>query len=99
MEKQNLKGRPINYVGVLIETENGCCIERGEYSLSITSFVGALDISAPGGIDDVTLIKDCIENNLDELGLPEEGCTQVILRESGEWEDVFWHKYYEIERV
>jgi len=46
-----------------------------------------------------SMIKDCIENNFEEIELAKEGCTQVILKESGEWEDVFWHKYYVIERV
>ena len=87
-----------NIVQVLIHTETGCNPLVGEYSLHIGSVIGALDISSVGGVDDVSLIKDCIiERVLDEIDLPEEGTTEIILRESGEWEDVFWHKYYEIE--
>ena len=98
IEKQILDDRPVNYVEVCIYTELGCKPSDGEYSMAINSLVGSLDISSAGGVDDVSLIKDCIENNLDEIKLPVEGCTQVILKESGEWEDVFWHKYYEVER-
>jgi len=98
MYRQQLSDRAINYVSVLVETEKGCDINEGEYSLYIMSFIGSLDIYSPGGVDDVSLIKDCILNHLDDLNLPEEGCTQIVLRESGEWEDVFWSKYYEIER-
>ena len=96
---QRIEDRPVNYVEVLIFTELGCDPQEGEYRLVINSFIGLLDISSPGGVDDITLIQDCIEDNLDNLKLPEEGVKQVILKESGEWEDVFWHKYYKIEWV
>ncbi len=99
MQKQRLENRLLNYVSVYIETERGCNPQEGDYSLHITSVIGSLDIGAAGGVDDVSLIKDCVENNLDGFDLPEEGCAEIVLRESGEWEDVFWHKYYEVERV
>ena len=99
IEFQRIADRSVNYVEVCIYTELGCNPSEGEYNMVVNSFIGSLDISSIGGVDDVSLIKDCIENNLDEIKLPKEGCTQVILKESGEWEDVFWHKYYEIERV
>jgi hypothetical protein len=98
IEKQILNEGAVNYIEVYIYTELGCKPSDGEYSMAINSFFGSLDISSAGGVDDVSLVKDCIENNLDEIKLPVEGCTQVILKESGEWEDLFWHKYYEVER-
>ena len=85
-----------NIVEVMVGTESGCSIEEGEYSVHISSVFGSLDISSPGGADDASLIKDCIDNNIELLKLPEEGYTRVVLVESGEREDVFWHKYYEI---
>lgn len=98
MTFEQLKDRPVNYVSVEVGTESGCNIEDDEYSLHITGFLGALDIGIPGGVDDISLIKECVLENLDAIDFPEEGSTQLILRESGEWEDVFWHKYYELER-
>ena len=99
MQKEQLKDREINYVEVCIITEAGSNPSKGEYGMGITSFIGTLNISARGMEDDISLIKECIEENIDDIKLPEEGTTQVILRESGEWEDVFWHKYYEIEKT
>ncbi|VAW38875.1 hypothetical protein MNBD_GAMMA01-1293 [hydrothermal vent metagenome] len=99
MEQQNIKNRSINYVSVFIETESGCDIAAGEYFLKIGSQSNALDISSVGGVDDISLIKDCIENNINSFILPDEGTTELILKEDGEWEDVFWHKYYIVERI
>lgn len=97
--REQLSDSPINYVQVLITTETGCDPEKGEYGLEISSFIGCLDISSHGGVDDVSLVKECIENDIDFSTLPEEGTTEVILKESGEWEDVFWNKYYIVDRV
>ncbi len=99
MEQQNIKTRSINYVSVSIYTESGCNPEDDEYSLTINNASNSLDISSSGGIDDISLIKDCIANNLSSFILPEEGMTEIILKEDGEWEDVFWHKYYVVERI
>ena len=99
MQFQRIEDRSVNYIEVCLYTESGCDASNGEYTMIINSFIGNLDISSIGGVDDVSLIKDCIENSIDEIDLPKEGCTQIILKESGEWEDVFWHKYYEVERV
>ena len=96
--KQNIENRPINYVSILLNTEKDCDPSDGEYSLVIISFIGSLDLSSYGGVDDISLIKESIENNIDFSKLPEEGTTEIILKESGEWEGLFWHKYYEIER-
>lgn len=96
--RQDIKARAINYIEITIVTETGCNARDGEFSLYLSGFIGCLDLNSYGGVDDISLIKDCIENNIDWEALPEEGMTEIILRESGEWEDVFWHKYYEIER-
>ena len=98
-KKQRIEDRPINYVKLFLTTESGCDVSHGEYMLEIASVIGSLNITYIGGVDDVSLIKNCIENNLDFTLLTEECTAEIILRESGEWEDVFWNKYYEIERV
>ena len=98
---QRIEERTVNYVSVMIRTESGCNIQEGEYSMSIDNIMGSLDISTHNievGVDDVSLIKDAIENEFDFSKLPDEGMTEIILKESGEWEDVFWNKFYEIER-
>ena len=99
MDREQLEDRSVNYVQALIQTENDCDPSIGEYSLSITGFVGSLDLSSIGGVDDISLIKDAIENHVDFVSLPPEGWTEVLLKESGEWDDVFWHKYYEVVSV
>lgn len=95
---KNTIDNPI-YVRVAITTESGCDATDGEYSLELTGFTGALDIDSPGGVDDISLIKEAIEDHVDFSSLPKEGITLVTLRESGEWEDVFWHKYYVVEHT
>ena len=99
IEKQQLSSRSINYVSVALYTERGCNAEEGEYSLRIGDVIGSLDISSSGGVDDISLIKECIENDVEFDKLPKEGMTEIVLQESGEWEGVFWHKYYEIHRI
>lgn len=88
-----------NYVQVVVRTESGCSVADGEYTMHIASFIGALDIYSPGGTDDVSLIASCIEDHIAKWDLPEEGGATVLLRESGEQEDVFWHKYYVVESM
>lgn len=91
-----------NQVKVTMFIESGCNPSEGEYSLEITQIIGSLDITAFGGVDDITLIKDAIEDNIDFSALPKEGFVEICLREDGEREDVFWNKYYviaEIEKV
>ena len=94
---ERIESRPVNYVNVLLSIEEGCDPEEGEYSLDITSFLGRLDINAVGGVDDITLIKECIENASFEY--PKNGELHIVLKESGEWEDVFWNKYYIVDRI
>jgi len=87
-----------NIVQVFIHTETGRSPLEGEYSIHIGSVIGALDISSVGGVDDVSLIRECIIGRvIDDIDLPEKGMAEIVLRESGEWEDGFWCKYYEVE--
>lgn len=97
--KERIEDRGVNFVQVIIGTESGCRVADGEYSVFIIGLIGELDIHSYGGVDDVSLIKDCIVEHIREWALPEEGTTEVILKESGEWEDVFWNKYYVVERI
>ena len=94
---QQIKERPINYVNVILNVEEGCKPEEGEYGLIITNFLGYLDITCNNGNDDLTLIKEAITNEINDY--PKNGELHIVLKESGEWEDVFWNKYYIVERV
>lgn len=98
-KKENIEDRSVNYVSVNITLESGCDPEDGEYGLHITSFIGSLDLSSYGGVDDISLIKEAVENDVDFSKFPKEGTVKVILKESGEWEGYSWHKYYNVERV
>lgn len=89
--------RTWNFVTVEIQTESGCDWRKDEYGMRITGVLGSLELQSPGGSDDVSLIRDCIENNFDFEQMPAEGIATVVLRETGEREDVFWNKYYVIE--
>ena len=98
IEYEKIEDRPINMVLVELCVESGCDPKEGEYSLSIASFLGALDISSIGGVDDISLIMECIENEFDFDLLPAEGMAHICLEESGEWEGYSWNKYYKIQR-
>ena len=96
---ERIEDRPINYAQCHLITELGCDAIQGEYTLLLVGFLGTIDMTdTETGTDDICLIRDCIENELDFSKLPEEGVTELILEETGEWEDVFWHKYYKIAR-
>ncbi len=97
VKKQRIEDRLVNYINLVLSVEDGCKPEEGEYSLIITNFLGYLDINQIGGVDDISLIKECIEN--EELEYPKNGELHIVLKESGEWEDVFWNKYYVVDRV
>lgn len=96
MERSNVLENP-NTIEVYLNTDSGCDPSIGEYSLHIISATMGIDITS--SVDDVQLVKDCIENNLEFSNLPEEGTTSITMTESGEWEDVHWHKYYVINRT
>ena len=98
-----IEQRTVNYVSVTVQTETGCNVSEGEYGIMLCSSSGYLDLHGTGGptggSNDIDLIRECINEHIGDYDLPEEGCTEFMLRESGEREDVFWHKYYVIERV
>jgi hypothetical protein len=79
---------------ITIETECGCDIEEGEYTVRITHLLGNWL-----GSDDFGLIGDAVAEVVADLGLPEEGHTTFIAYESGERQDVFWTKWFEIATV
>ena len=79
---------------ILISTECGCNTAEGEYSVSLVRMIDSwLDE------DDMGLILECVENEIADLVLPEEGQTAFIVYESGERDDVFWNKYYLLKPV
>lgn len=81
-----------NKIKVSIFTESGCDPEQGEYELLLVSIQHPINLD-----EDIDLIKEAVVNEIDFSKLPEEGTTFVTLVESGEWEDVFWHKYYKVD--
>ncbi len=98
MLKQQLSTKATNTVSVHVTTEADCNFNDGEYTAEIVSFIGGLDITSLGGVDDISLIQEAIGEIEPEL-LPKEGVTEVILEETGEWEDVFWHKFYAVKEL
>lgn len=86
-----------NIVIVQLHVESGCDPRDREYSLNLVSMLTPLDIDERLG--DVPLIEECVEEAASDTryAMPTEGMVEIRLKESGEWEDVFWHKYYEIE--
>lgn len=86
-------------VEVLLWLDAGCSKEEGEYSTHLKSFSEPLEMGYMHGQDDISLIMECIENDIDDIDLPYETLVCVTLTESGEREDVFWHKYYVISNV
>ncbi|MHC8299592.1 hypothetical protein [Pseudomonas sp. ZS1P83] len=79
---------------ITIGTECGCDIEEGEYTVRVTHLLGNWL-----GSDDFGLIGDAVAEVIADLGLPEEGHTTFIAYESGERQDVFWTKWFEIATV
>ena len=94
---QRIEDRPVNYINLVLSVEDGCNPEDGEYKLIITNFLGYLDINQIGGLDDITLIKEAIDN--EDLEYPKNGELQIVLKESGELDGFFWNKYYVVDRV
>jgi hypothetical protein len=99
MARSRIEDRTVNYVGVAVCVEDGCDVNQDEYSMHITSFIGSLDLRSPGGVDDISLIKEAVDSHVLEKQYSGDMVIDLILKESGEWEDVFWNKYYVIERV
>lgn len=79
---------------ITIETECGCDIKEGEYTVRVTHLLGNWL-----GDDDFSLIEEAVAEVIADLNLPEEGHTTFIAFESGERQDVFWTKWFEIVNV
>lgn len=89
------------YVEVEIILEEGCKIEEQEYTILITDLDGqSLNINAPEGQDDISLIKECIEDNIEELALNETkkdfDLTHVLLHKHNDFGEGFYREWYEI---
>lgn len=98
IEKSRIEDRMQNIVKVGISLEGD--YEEGEYQINIESFCGTLAIDIPGGHDDPYLIKSAIEENADDIFTDmHEAYIEVMLVESGEWQDVSWCKYYEVLKI
>lgn len=93
----------MNIVQLYVECEDGCTIERNEFSLDIAQFIGSLSIDDNGGCDDVSLIKECCSDYLythkEYFDMEPAFTATLTIEESGEWEDVFWHKYYVVKKA
>ena len=87
-----------NSVRVQVCYEEGCDLREKEYSIEILNFVGSLNVSdndEKNGVGDIALIQEAVYEWIDEEKLP---IGQIVITlelvESGEWEGLFWHKYY-----
>lgn len=77
--------------GVLVETEIGSDPADGDFSIGIHQIInGVIDE------DDLEFISEAVAENASALNLKPEGQTEILAYESGEREDVFWHKYYRV---
>jgi len=85
-----------NEITVRIDTERDCNIHEGEYSVFLLGTKYPVELDPPGGETHFYLVTECIAENLDKLNLPEEGYTTVKFREAGEWQDVFFVRWYEL---
>lgn len=79
-----------NLFVVDIETERGCSADDGELGVSISRIVNGCVREL-----DWSLVYECILNSVEELDLPDEGLTSVVVVESGEREED-WVVFYEL---
>ena len=101
-EFAKIEDRTINYVSVTLRAETDSNIDEGEFTTHISSVIGSLNIcpiDTRHGVDCISLINECICENMDEIGLYPGSSAFVVLKESGEWEGYRWLKYYVVERV
>jgi hypothetical protein len=81
-----------NKLGVTIWTESGCSFKDGEFTVKISNI-----IEGEVGHDDHQLVRECVWEEYENSDFPQlDAAYYVELVETGEWEDVFWHKYYQI---
>ena len=90
-----IEDRAITYVELMILCEDGCSFDDDEYCSEITAIMGAINLNY-----DIDMIDECI-SNIDFSKYKKEDLTvlKVILRESGEWEDMRWFKYFVVDRI
>ena len=98
-----LEDNPQTIIVVEIETEDGCDVHDGEYSVRIVGIVGKIDVNCNGASETLNEVHMCITDTFDFNMLPNHGITQLTLTEHHENDggpgSPQWHTYYEIERV
>lgn len=82
-------GNPVNIYRVTVFTESGCDVDKGEYSINIITIIQG-EIAK----EDFGLVEDCMAEVVGDM--PEEAVMEFTVTETGEREDVFWHKWYEV---
>lgn len=84
--------RQKNRYEVGVVTESGCDAKAGEFTVFISRI-----LLGDVGADDWELVRSCVWEAVDEIELPEEGVTGLVLQETGEVDGwPHWHKFYEI---
>lgn len=63
--------------------------DEGEYEIYIQKIIGD-----PLNIDDIEKIRECINDELSDADFQEDCPYCVQIRETGEFEDVRWNRYY-----
>lgn len=76
---------------------DGGDIENGDYNITLIHSDTPLNLNSM--VSDIFLINDCIGNELDLSLVDTDGVTEVILEESGEFENGFWQPFYKIKSV
>lgn len=74
----------------IVERSSGC--DAGAYTLYIKP---AQDLYFD--VENLDMVREEIYEHLDEC--QPDGCTEVLLMEDGEQEDVFWNGYYTTVRI
>jgi len=78
-----------NRYRVSVTTESGCNVIDGEFQVDIVAIE-----NGSVGEHDHHLVHECIWEWVGLKSIKPEQDNIVNVVESGEWEDVFWHKYY-----
>ncbi len=80
-----------NIYRIMIITESGCDFNESEFTLEIVEIV-----QGTVGENDHRLAYECVREDLEATDFPQDGGYDLTIEESGEWEDVHWHKYYKV---
>ena len=88
------KGKEI-YVTALIFIDPICSFSDGEYNVCISTGKNFIDIL------DTELVEECISNDLEDcIGeIPNDENIEIEMIDDGEWEDVFYNRYFRIKKV